>query len=118
MCTPFSPLSSFLFAVLQYDTILLFLLSCFFFFFLFFSCIFFQVVSCLAITARRMAERNVWVKQLQSVETLGSATVIASDKTGTLTLNKMSVSRMWFDMQRFTAEGIKRDMPNHVLPSA
>lgn len=43
------------------------------------------VVSCLTITARRLAALNVFVKQLQSVETLGSATVIATDKTGTLT---------------------------------
>ena len=40
------------------------------------------VVSCLTITARRLGEKNVFVKQLQSVETLGSITVIATDKTG------------------------------------
>lgn len=41
------------------------------------------VVSCLTITAKRLGEKNVFVKQLQSVETLGSITVIATDKTGT-----------------------------------
>lgn len=39
-------------------------------------------MSCLTITARRMKELNVFIKELRSVETLGSCTVIASDKTG------------------------------------
>ena len=43
---------------------------------------------------RRMARRNALVNRLSSVETLGSATVIASDKTGTLTENQMTVSRL------------------------
>ena len=58
-----------------------------------------QVFSCLTVTAQRMAAQNVWVKQLHSVEALGSATVIASDKTGTLTQNNMSVSHVWYDDQ-------------------
>eukprot|EP00048_Salpingoeca_helianthica_P021743 m.14196 g.14196 ORF g.14196 m.14196 type:complete len:1391 (-) comp6355_c0_seq1:24-4196(-) len=55
------------------------------------------VVSCLTITAQRMAKQHVYVKQLRSVETLGSVSVIASDKTGTLTMNKMTVRHLWFD---------------------
>ena len=48
----------------------------------------------LAIGVQRMARRNAVVKKLHSVETLGSATVIASDKTGTLTKNEMTIQRI------------------------
>ncbi|WP_127126364.1 cation-translocating P-type ATPase [Georgenia sp. SYP-B2076] len=48
----------------------------------------------LAIGVQRMARRNAVVKKLHSVETLGSASVIASDKTGTLTKNEMTVERV------------------------
>eukprot|EP00042_Codosiga_hollandica_P057859 m.863267 g.863267 ORF g.863267 m.863267 type:complete len:1278 (+) comp59699_c0_seq1:464-4297(+) len=55
------------------------------------------VTSVLTITARRMAEQNVLIKRLDIVETLGCASLIASDKTGTLTRNEMSVTEVWFD---------------------
>jgi len=73
------------------------------------------VVSCLTITAKRMASRNVFIKQLRSVETLGSATVIASDKTGTLTQNKMTVSRLWVDLNPLTVDAALRDLPVSIL---
>ncbi|KAF7974995.1 hypothetical protein HWV62_10595 [Athelia sp. TMB] len=49
----------------------------------------------LSIAAARMAKENVLVKNLQSVETLGSLTMLATDKTGTLTRNQMTVTNLW-----------------------
>jgi magnesium-transporting ATPase (P-type) len=49
----------------------------------------------LSIATSRMARRNVIVRKLTAVEALGSCTYIASDKTGTLTLNKQSVQSVW-----------------------
>ncbi|CAG9331213.1 unnamed protein product [Blepharisma stoltei] len=56
-----------------------------------------EVTVALALTAKRMAERNVLVKNLECVETLGSVSCICSDKTGTLTENKMRVVSVWYD---------------------
>lgn len=60
----------------------------------------------LTIAAKRLAKKQVLVKDLQGVETLGAITLLATDKTGTLTQNKMSVVGAWINGQIYSATGV------------
>lgn len=60
----------------------------------------------LSVAAQRMAKRNVLVKKLSSVETLGSTTIICPDKTGTLTANQMTVREVWLPGVSVDVDGV------------
>jgi magnesium-transporting ATPase (P-type) len=68
----------------------------------------------LALTARKMAERNVVVKRLSSVETAGSMTVLCVDKTGTITSGEMMVKKLWTAGKIFEVIGDGYSPDGHI----
>lgn len=63
----------------------------------------------LTMTSKRMAKKNALIKNLDSVETLGSTTVICTDKTGTITQNKMAINKIFIDMQEKDATSYQNE---------
>jgi len=79
------------------------------------------VAVALALGAHRMALRNAVVRRLPAVETLGSVTVIATDKTGTITEGRMVVERLWTADAGYAVDGRGYDpagsiRPDHAVP--
>jgi Ca2+-transporting ATPase len=74
-----------------------------------------QVTVALSTGSNRLADRKAVVKNLPSVETLGSTTVICTDKTGTVTKNEMTVRSIWFDGKKYEVTGTGYEPKGDVL---
>jgi sodium/potassium-transporting ATPase subunit alpha len=71
-----------------------------------------EVTVGLTLTAKRLAEKKVLCKNLDAVETLGSTSCICSDKTGTLTMNKMTAANLWYSGSLIKADNKEKRGPN------
>ena len=70
----------------------------------------------LAIAVQRLAQRGVLVKKLAMVETLGTISVLATDKSGTLTQNQMTIREVWVAGQRLTVSGVGYEPRGEFTP--
>ncbi len=84
-----------------------------------------QISMALALAVGRLAKRKAIVKKIASAQTLGSATVIASDKTGTITKNEMTITGCYFNGETYSVAGLGyepvgniTDETNKVLKAA
>uniref|UniRef100_A0AC35FLW7 Cation-transporting P-type ATPase N-terminal domain-containing protein n=1 Tax=Panagrolaimus sp. PS1159 TaxID=55785 RepID=A0AC35FLW7_9BILA len=76
-----------------------------------------MVMSQLAIIARRMAKKNVYIKKLDIIDELGAATLICTDKTGTLTQNLMILTDMWYNKRHFSIHGEMKQIHGEMKQS-
>lgn len=74
-----------------------------------------QITVALAQGVARLAKKNAVVKKLSSVETLGSTNVIATDKTGTLTKNEMTVQKVFYNGKEYNVTGIGYEPRGKIL---
>jgi Ca2+-transporting ATPase len=74
-----------------------------------------QITVALSLGVSRLARENAVVKRLAAVETLGSTTVICSDKTGTITVNEMTIVRGWANGRAFEISGEGYDPDGQIL---
>lgn len=79
----------------------------------------------LAIGVERMSKKKAIIRKLNSIETLGAVTLVATDKTGTLTTNQMNVKKIWLDQKEYdynslppvTSNSFKKILLNSILCS-
>ncbi|MEN8208757.1 MAG: cation-transporting P-type ATPase [Candidatus Fermentibacteria bacterium] len=76
-----------------------------------------QVTVALTAASKRLSDQKAVVKSLPSVETLGSTTVICTDKTGTLTKNEMTVTKIWFNGSEYRLTGTGYKPEGGILDS-
>jgi Ca2+-transporting ATPase len=76
-----------------------------------------QITIALSNGVARLAGRNAVIKKLSSVETLGSTSVVCTDKTGTLTKNEITVRYIWFDGHQYEVSGVGYEPEGGVVDS-